>query len=247
MTLRRAGFFKELDHGDPDGPSLHAALGNLDVAPEPVAAYLEGAVTLAVASSSFDDVVTGREAVGALSIKTDGEWQWPSSLGYYVREYRVGLPGEFLAHCERHGWKPRLLTHEELLAVTEALIPPHPASDIPPTRDLFTPFPDPQRLRYEDVVGFVIGQDLAAEILHVDGSGHVVARAPDGASVWFINASLEQYRASLALVGGFREGADHSNAAVARLRRELEETDGAALTPGAYWHAILEQIEHDQF
>ena len=119
MTLRRVGFFRELRHGEPDGPSLKVELGQLRADPERLAVYLETASVLA-ANGPFDDVLSGREWVGELDIQTDGDYEWPSDLAYYVREYRVGVGEDFVAHCERHGWSPRILAEDELIALSNA-------------------------------------------------------------------------------------------------------------------------------
>jgi hypothetical protein len=36
---------------------------------------------------------------------TDGVWLWPGALLYYVQEYHLDLPREFIHHAESHQWK----------------------------------------------------------------------------------------------------------------------------------------------
>lgn len=36
---------------------------------------------------------------------TDGVWIWPSELAYYVREFHLALPDDFVAHMEANAWR----------------------------------------------------------------------------------------------------------------------------------------------
>jgi hypothetical protein len=47
---------------------------------------------------------------------TDGVWLWPGALLYYVREYHLRPPAEFVQHAEAHQWRidPATIHTEEL-------------------------------------------------------------------------------------------------------------------------------------
>jgi hypothetical protein len=121
MGLRQAGFFRELPHGQADGPSLVECRRDMAQPDEArVASYLGSAAILAATGSSVDDYFNpANKAVARLMVATDGTWQWPLDLGYYVREYHVELPAEFVAHMRQRSWEPPELTHADLVRLTE--------------------------------------------------------------------------------------------------------------------------------
>jgi hypothetical protein len=104
MALREVGFFRELEHGRPDGPSLADRAGTCaDTAP--LERYLRSGVHfIATAGSLTKDVLDpGRPPIGPLGLQTDGTWVWPSDLAHYVAVHGVD-PGEaFRAHVARCG------------------------------------------------------------------------------------------------------------------------------------------------
>ncbi len=107
--LKRVGFFSEFGFTARGGaPSLKDAVRDVaeyDV--EAVARYLRVAPMLAAAPGIVRDVFDpDASAVMTLSIKTDGVYEWPMPLAYYVSRYKLALPAEFLAHLESRGFKP---------------------------------------------------------------------------------------------------------------------------------------------
>ena len=116
--LRKVGFFCELPHGDPSGPSL-ASIARVPLPDKGlVIGYLNGGSVLAATGTIARDVLTDEpHPIGPLSLLTDGVWVWLSDLQYYVGTYDVTLPEEFLAHARLTGGPPRELTREELSAL----------------------------------------------------------------------------------------------------------------------------------
>jgi hypothetical protein len=112
--LRPVGFFRELRHGLPDGPSLREAMRDeSDPFEAPVIAYLRGAATLVTTGRMAQDVLAHVSDIAPLATLTDGEWMWPADLAYYVETYHVRLPAEFLEHAAAHGWQaPKLTSHQ---------------------------------------------------------------------------------------------------------------------------------------
>ncbi|HEX6538139.1 MAG TPA: hypothetical protein VF155_03045 [Candidatus Dormibacteraeota bacterium] len=119
--LKEIGFFRELRHGDADGPSLAAARDGLnepDV--EALANYLGSAATLAATGSMVDDALDpAQRFVARLETATDGEWVWPRDLAYYVRTYHVALPDDFIARVRERKGTPPALSRDELIRVEE--------------------------------------------------------------------------------------------------------------------------------
>ena len=60
-----------------------------------IAKYLDAGTVLLVSPECDVDVFTNERIKGTSNILTDGEYSWPSSLSYYVREYNLRLPAEF--------------------------------------------------------------------------------------------------------------------------------------------------------
>lgn len=97
--------FSELE--DQHGlPSLENSRGQLraDIA-ERVAGYLRGGVPIEDCMEAVSDPLAGKKQselrnkellLGGPSVLTDGEWFWRQDLAYFVENYRVGLPGEFI-------------------------------------------------------------------------------------------------------------------------------------------------------
>ena len=126
MTLSKAGFFRELRHGDPNGPSLGEAQGELDEAQQAaVLRYLESATTLAATPGYVGDALDPVEQFDRLARPEDRRRvDVAGDLAYYVRRYRVGLPEPFLRHMAALGWVPPVLSSAELDELTESLLGP---------------------------------------------------------------------------------------------------------------------------
>ncbi|HEY1370396.1 MAG TPA: hypothetical protein VGF23_24920 [Gaiellaceae bacterium] len=119
MTLERAGFFRELRHGNPDGPSL--AEGRDALPPDErdrIAGYLRDGEVLATTGQRVGDALDPeRTDVAELAILTDGDWVWPADLAYYVATYGVELPAAFVDAMRARSWQLPALSEDELVAV----------------------------------------------------------------------------------------------------------------------------------
>jgi hypothetical protein len=127
MRVRDFGFFKELEHGDPDGPSIRDLMQD---EPQPhereMADYLAKGVPVFGGSGVFRDVISGaNRVIGAFQLLTDGEWVWPSDLAYYVRTYHVVIPPELAEHMQRNGWRVPELSGEDLVRISRSWVMQH--------------------------------------------------------------------------------------------------------------------------
>ncbi|MFD0687779.1 hypothetical protein [Actinomadura fibrosa] len=122
-VIKNVGFFRELSHGDPDGPSLMACVSKGDVKKRNLlASYLEHGAVLAVTGRDVYDVLADDKTVsGRLALMTDGTWLWPADLSYYVRVYNVQLPLEFTEHAESLDWRSPSVSSGTLLSIEEQL------------------------------------------------------------------------------------------------------------------------------
>lgn len=101
VHLKQIGFFRELPHGDPDGPSLHSSRRNeAEEDEEALTTYLAKGSTYIISPGPVWDVVDGSGPIGTATILTDGEWIWPSDLFYYLGKYHVLLDPEFVKHVK---------------------------------------------------------------------------------------------------------------------------------------------------
>ena len=123
--IKSLGDFRELRPGVQGGVSLSDARGAMAAADaDEVAAYLDSAESLATTGRLVDDLLDPqRTSVAREEVATDGEWVWPRVLAYYVRQYRVGLPAEFVDMVKsRHGTPPPL-TEADLERVEQQVLP----------------------------------------------------------------------------------------------------------------------------
>lgn len=123
VSDRFVGEFRELGHGRPDGPSLHAAVRDQgDQDEQSLARYLREGGVLAVTGTRLYDILSPeRELIGGLSLLTDGQWFWYSDLAHYVERYHVALDQRFVQHARSRNWSPPELTDDELVEIGDAL------------------------------------------------------------------------------------------------------------------------------
>lgn len=96
------GFFRELGHGLPSGPSLEDARDPSMPSEERarLAGYLRSGHVVAATSALVDDVLDpSRTEVSTMNVVTDGHWVWPADLAYYVEQYGVTLPDALAARA----------------------------------------------------------------------------------------------------------------------------------------------------
>lgn len=93
-----------------------AVRSEADPREEQIIHYLKTAKAwIATSSPGVDDALdpTSR-AIAPRQYLTDGRWEWPADLAYYVRRYHVRLPDEFIAHMERNNFEPPELDDDDM-------------------------------------------------------------------------------------------------------------------------------------
>lgn len=105
--LRRVGFFTEFGFAGVSAGSLKDAVRDTaDYDKEAVARYLRAAPVLAVSPGVLRDVFDpDGSAVMTRSIKTDGAYEWPAPLAYYVQRYNIALPKDFVGHLTARAFR----------------------------------------------------------------------------------------------------------------------------------------------
>lgn len=112
--MNKLGFWKEFYFRGDNLPSIHKN-GSLkkrnDVIDQDVINYLKSGVWLYKVRSIFECIITG-EYVGTPYVYTDGEWFWTTEYIYYLENYDIFIPEEFLKKIVSNNYQP--LSEEEL-------------------------------------------------------------------------------------------------------------------------------------
>lgn len=123
MSLKRAGFFRELRHGGDEVSLSDAQRSSADPRKDGVLHYLRNGSWLAASPSPVGDALDpSSDVVIPLGILTDGVWEWPSDLAHYVERYNVELPAAFVAHMQERRWQPPELSEDDLIALEPEVV-----------------------------------------------------------------------------------------------------------------------------
>lgn len=89
---------------------------------EAVIAYVRsGRELLSVMGSSEDVLGSGQQILGGDSLYTDGEWVWRGDLWFYLRDYHVQLPVEFLDQVRASGYTMPSIPENRFIELSDAL------------------------------------------------------------------------------------------------------------------------------
>lgn len=100
------GLFCELSL-DPNDPSLKDHLAEKPQLNESeIVAYLKAGKLLVASPGVVTDVLSGGSRIaGSSHVYTDGSWAWQGELAYYVENYHLVLPFEFVSYMAANNWK----------------------------------------------------------------------------------------------------------------------------------------------
>ncbi|MGW7053579.1 hypothetical protein [Streptomyces sp. NPDC054887] len=123
---RFLGAYRELKHGSPDGPSLHACVRSKgDPHEENLVRYLRAGSVFAATGSGVNNVLSPtNQLIDDLHLLTDGEWFWHTDLAHHVERYHVPVDQRFVEHARDLGWSPPQLSETELIRLADAFLPP---------------------------------------------------------------------------------------------------------------------------
>ncbi len=106
MNLKAVGFYKEMPHGMESQLSLKDYIQKEKEDINKISDYLLSGVEIIVSPGTVNDLLDESKGIaGTTSLFTDGEWLWSGDLAYYVREYRLKLPEEFINTMRKNAWK----------------------------------------------------------------------------------------------------------------------------------------------
>lgn len=89
-------------------------------------AYLDKARCLMASPGLYPDLLDAQRQIGGPYTFTDGVWLWSGDLVYYLKNYHIDLPAEFLEHMRQRNWVPPELSDDEVDAICEQLYGPGP-------------------------------------------------------------------------------------------------------------------------
>ncbi|WP_370421167.1 hypothetical protein AB8O64_23420 [Streptomyces sp. QH1-20] len=106
---------KTADLGKFDQVSLSDGVDHLEPSlREPIFRYLMDSTSLISAGNTSDPLAPGKGPVVPFGFSTDGTWAWPAYWSYFVREYGMALPEEFVAHVRSLDFTPPNLSSEQI-------------------------------------------------------------------------------------------------------------------------------------
>jgi hypothetical protein len=120
MKLKRFGFFG--DFPKDKGREMLFALRSENARPDEqgILKYLRGGRRLLAASGIVEDTLDPRKGmIGPPDVFSDGEWLWTSDVIYYLENYHIEVPAEFIERMKQHGWECPVVDNPQQLVMTE--------------------------------------------------------------------------------------------------------------------------------
>ncbi len=105
MKLKRMGFFQELSYASQNDSSIHNMQKASLVDEDKILQYLQSAALFVASPGVEKDVLSSsKRGIGSVKIFTDGVWAWPASLYYYLENYHIVLPEEFVEYVRNKNY-----------------------------------------------------------------------------------------------------------------------------------------------
>ncbi len=105
MPLKRVGFFFEETEADQVSQLKMLRREKASASEPEIIQYLTSGTDCGVAMTIEHDLLSDPpKAIGEALLKTDGVWTWPLSLAYYVENYHIKLPDEFIERMSALDW-----------------------------------------------------------------------------------------------------------------------------------------------
>lgn len=107
IDLKVIGVYNEMPYGKASDLSIKDYLNQEDDDNiSKICGYLDQGIVIIKSTEPLSDVIDSSKGnAGMATALTDGEWLWPGDISYYVRNYRLKLPNEFLETMIRNDWK----------------------------------------------------------------------------------------------------------------------------------------------
>ncbi|MEW2505949.1 hypothetical protein AB0878_36350 [Amycolatopsis sp. NPDC047767] len=123
MSLKRVGFYAELEERRPDvfqGSIFDAISRDRSPNEANLVAYLDSGHDLIDIMEGTEDVVAGKgsSVSGGSSLMTDGVWVWRLDLPFFVKKYHLELDPEFVWHAASNRYVVPDIPRQELRRLT---------------------------------------------------------------------------------------------------------------------------------
>ena len=107
MKVNTVGYYKEMTEAKENAESILSFINKCNIEEiENICNYLDSGVALIVVPGISEDVINPEKGnAGVLSEYTDGTWLWRGDLSYYVKNYNLKLPDEFIETMKKNNWK----------------------------------------------------------------------------------------------------------------------------------------------
>lgn len=121
MNVKTVGYYKEMPHRIETTDSIYDFINKeKQERIKSICKYLDSGLELIVSPGVTEDIIEPLNGnAGTTSTFTDGIWLWPGDLSYYVRNYRLKLPDDFITTMKNNNWKVNIslddLNFEEMI------------------------------------------------------------------------------------------------------------------------------------
>lgn len=95
--MKSIGCFSEMSVFEDNGSIYDYMCDRVDYNKKIVANYLRGNKRKAVCFKYAIDCISGKQISSGIVVRTDGEYIWCDFLAYYVENYNISLPKEFIS------------------------------------------------------------------------------------------------------------------------------------------------------
>jgi hypothetical protein len=86
--------------------------------------YLEAGHTFLLSAGVAQDLLDPqRGIIGVPNVLTDGQWAWTEDVLYYVREYHIRLPEDFVRHMAENNWTCPKIADPSSLELDSVVMP----------------------------------------------------------------------------------------------------------------------------
>lgn len=104
--IKRLGVFKSiLSRIRPDNILTISRKGQLDVKSLVLSYLRSGCRIVYVPGVEKDLLAVEKKVIMGPHVRTDGVWAWTDDLTFYVDNYDLDLPSDFVHHCELSQWR----------------------------------------------------------------------------------------------------------------------------------------------
>ena len=120
MKLKRFGFFGSMPKEKAIALLESLRANSPQSNGQRILAYLRGGQQLLADAGVVGDLLDKKKGmIGAPHVFSDGEWLWTADAIYYVENYHIEVPAEFIQRMEKQGWHCPAVENPQQLVMSE--------------------------------------------------------------------------------------------------------------------------------